>query len=115
MEYGRCKTKYARVSPRKARLDAALMKGKSVEEATLQLSATGRKGALPLKKALDSAVANAELQHDVSRENLVVIEVRVDPGPTLKRAKARARGARSPILKRTSHLTVVVGSQQGAM
>jgi large subunit ribosomal protein L22 len=64
-----------------------------------------------LKKTLNSAVANAESQHDVRKENLQVLEVRVDEGPRLKRSKSRSRGSRAPIIKRTSHFTIVVGSE----
>ena len=109
MQYGKAKAKYVRITPRKARLDAALMRGKSVDEAGIQLSSTGRKGGRLLKKTLDSAVANAESLYDVRRENLLVLEVRVDEGPRLKRGKARSRGSRTPIVKRMSHFTVVVG------
>lgn len=101
-------TKYVRISPRKARLAAALMRGKSVEQASAQLEFSSLKGGRLLKKTLDSAVANAETQLDMRREEMVVKEVRVDCGPTLKRAKPKNRGGRHPILKRTSHFTVVV-------
>jgi len=101
-------TKYLRISPRKARLAAGLIRGKSVPQATTQLLFSNLKGGRLLKKTLDSAVANAETQHNVSRENLTVKEVRIDEGPTLKRSKPKNRGGRHPILKRTSHFTVIV-------
>ena len=103
-------TKYVRVPPRKARLAADLIRGLKVEEAGLQLGLCRLKGGKLLKKTLDSAVANAETQQNIQRRDLVVKEVRVDAGPVLKRAKAKSRGGRVPVMKRTSHFTVVVGA-----
>lgn len=105
------KTKYIRISPRKARLAADLIRGKGVEEALLQLLYSNLKGGRILKKTLDSAIANAETLHSVQRRDLKVKEVRVDAGPTMKRAKSKSRGGRVPILKRTAHFTVVVGTE----
>lgn len=104
-------TKYVRISPRKIRLAAGLIRNLQVDEATFQLQVANNKGGKLLKKTLDSAVANAETQFDLKREEIKVIEVRVDEGPRLKRARPRSRGSRHPILKRTSHLTVVVGKE----
>lgn len=101
-------SKYIRISPRKARLAAGLIRGLSVAQATTQLSFCNLKAGRLLLKTLDSAVANAESQLDARRENLKVKEVRIDAGPTLKRAKPKNRGGRHPILKRTSHFTVVL-------
>lgn len=109
MERFQAVTKYVRISPRKARLAADLIRGLPVEEARLQLSACGLKGGRLLIKTLESAVANAELLAETSAKKLFVEEVRVDEGPRLKRAKPRSRGSRHPILKRMSHFTVVVG------
>lgn len=100
--------KYSRVSPRKARLAAALIRGLPVAQATAQLLYCNMKAGRLLKKTLDSAVANAETQLDMKREDLKVSEVRVDEGPRLKRAKPKNRGGQHPITKRTSHFTVVV-------
>ncbi|MDN3508745.1 MAG: 50S ribosomal protein L22 [Candidatus Neptunochlamydia sp.] len=105
------KTKYIRISPRKARLAADLIRGKGVEDAILQLLYSNLKGGRLLKKTLDSAIANAETLHSVQRRDLKVKEVRVDAGPTMKRAKSKSRGGRVPILKRTSHFTIVVGTE----
>ncbi len=102
-------TKYVRISPRKARLAAGLIRGLTVSEASIQLDYSQLKGGRLLKKTLDSAVANGENEKDMRREDMRVIEVRIDEGPTLKRAKPRNRGGRHPIMKRTSHFTVVVG------
>lgn len=103
-------TKYVRISPRKARLAAGLIRGLPVSEATSQLIFSNLRAGRLLKKTLDSAVANAETLYDMRRENLKVSEVRVDAGPTLKRAKPKNRGGRHPIMKRTSHFTVVVSN-----
>lgn len=105
------KTKYVRISPRKARLAAGLIRGLPVEQASLQLQHSQLKGGRLLKKTLDSAVANAENNLKLRREALFVQEVRVDGGPTMKRAKPKNKGGRHPILKRTSHFTVVVGTE----
>lgn len=103
-------SKYVRISPRKARLAAGLIRGLSVPEASVQLTFSNLRAGRLLKKTLDSAVANAETQFDVRRENLKVVEVRIDAGPTLKRAKPKNRGGRHPIMKRTSHFTVIVSN-----
>lgn len=111
MDQAIAKTKYVRISPRKARLAADLIRGLPAIDASLQLIHCNLKAGRLLKKTLDSAIANAETQIDAKRENLKVIEVRVDEGPTLKRARSRNRGSRHPILKRTSHFTIVVSPE----
>ena len=108
MQYSKAKTKYVRISPRKARLAAGLIRGLSVAEASTQLTYSRLKAGRLLKKTLDSAIANAENLLNVQRRDLFVKEVRIDCGPTMKRAKPKSRGGRVPILKRTSHFTVVV-------
>ena len=105
------KTKFVRISPRKARYAADLIRGKSVEEATTQLMFCKLRGGRLLIKTLDSAVANAETQLNVQRRDLRVQEVRVDEGPTLKRAKPKNKGGSHPIMKRTSHFTVIVAAE----
>ncbi len=111
MDYGRAITKYVRISPRKARLAAGLIRKKSVMEAQKQLSFSNLKAGRLLQKTLKSAVVNAESNYEVRREDLCILEVRVDEGPTWKRAKSRSRGSRTPIMKRTSHFTVIVGTE----
>jgi large subunit ribosomal protein L22 len=101
-------TRFVRISPRKARLAAGLIKGLSPMDAKRQLEYSGLKGGRLLLKTLLSAVANAESQGDVRKENLIVNEVRIDEGPRLKRSKPRSRGSQHPFLKRMSHFTVVV-------
>jgi large subunit ribosomal protein L22 len=105
------KTKFVRISPRKARLAADLIRGKSVEEATTQLMFCKLRGGRLLMKTLDTAVANAETRLNVERKDLKVKEVRVDPGPTMKRAKPKNKGGSHPIMKRTSHFTVIVAAE----
>jgi large subunit ribosomal protein L22 len=112
MQFAFAKTKYVRISPRKARLAAALIRGRSVEEASTQLMFSQLRGGRLLKKTLDAAVANAETQLAVQRRDLIVKEVRVDAGPTLKRAKPKNKGGSHPIMKRTSHFTIVVASDK---
>ncbi len=111
MQKAKAITKYIRISPLKARLAADMIRGKGVVEAKAQLQFSGLKAGRLLKKTLDSAVANMELQSEVKRENMRVSEVKVDEGPRMKRAKARNKGGRSPILKRMSHFTVVIESE----
>ncbi|MEI8365073.1 MAG: 50S ribosomal protein L22 [Parachlamydiaceae bacterium] len=103
-------SKHVRITPRKARLAAGLIRGLPVLRASAQLLFSNLKGGRLLKKTLDSAVANAESQLDVRRENLIVSEVRIDQGAILKRSKPKNRGGQHPILKRTSHFTVVVSA-----
>lgn len=110
MMEARAKTKYVRISPRKARLAADLIRGMKVEDAFVQLMFCNLKGGRLLKKTLNSAVANAETQFSVQRRDLKIKEIRVDEGPTMKRAKSKCRGGRVPVMKRMSHFTVVVGT-----
>jgi large subunit ribosomal protein L22 len=109
MATARAKTKFVRLQPRKARLVADLIRGLQVADAEAQLMQCNMKAGGALKKTLASAIANAEMQIDARREFLHVMEVYVDEGPRLKRAKSKCRGGRTPVLKRTSHLTVIVG------
>lgn len=107
-EGAQANSRYMRISPRKARLAAGLIRGLPVAAAALQLQHSNLKAGRMLLKTLDSAVANAETQLDMRREGLRVVEVRVDAGPVLKRSKPRSKGGRHPIMKRTSHFTVIV-------
>ncbi len=104
-------TKFVRISPRKARLVADVIRGLSVEKAMQQLKFSQLKGGKLMQKTLNSAVANAETQLGVRREDLLVCDAHVDAGPIIKRAKSKNRGGRVPIMKRTSHFTVVVASE----
>lgn len=111
MQESKAITKYVRISPRKARLAAGLIREKEVEQALTQLQYSGLKGGRLLLKTLKSAIANAETLHGADRRELKVKEVRVDPGPIIRRARPKCRGGRVPINKRTSHFTVVVGTE----
>ncbi len=97
-----------RQSPRKVRLIADLVRGKEVVRAIPILNAVSKRAALPVRKLIDSAVANAKGQ-GVAATDLTIKEIRVDEGPTLKRIMPRARGSAAPIRKRTSHVSVVLG------
>jgi large subunit ribosomal protein L22 len=110
MEFAKAVTKYVRISPRKARYAADLIRGLSVEAAFSQLMYSKLRGGRLIKKTLDSAVANAETQLDARRELLKVHEVRVDPGPILRRSKPRSKGSSVPVNKRTSHFTIIVST-----
>lgn len=113
MQEGRAITKYVRIPPRKARLAADLIRGLSVEDASIQLIHSQLKGGKLLKKTLDSAVANAETQLNIPRQKLKIKTVYVDCGPVLKRSKSKAKGGTVPLIKRTSHFTVIVAPQEG--
>lgn len=106
--------RYVRVSPRKARIVVDLIRGKSVVRAREILAFTNRGVAETVEKTLNSAVANAENQHHVRPESLVVKTAYVDEGPTLKRIRPRAKGSASRINKRTSHITVIVAPREEA-
>jgi len=96
--------KYLRISPRKVRLLAGLIKGLSVKSAEANLLHISKKSSSPLLKLLKSAIANAEHNFNLDKDNLFVRYIRVDEGPTLKRSRARARGSAYPIMKKTSHV-----------
>jgi len=104
--------RYMRVSPRKARLVADLVKGKDLDEALQIMRFTRRKAAGPIYKLLKSAEANADNMGTVDIDNLYVKAITVDPGPTLKRIMPRAMGRATLIRKRTSHVTVVLDERQ---
>ena len=106
--------RYVRVSPRKARVVVALVRGKSVPQAQEILAFTNRGIAETVEKVLNSAVANAENLHHVRPEALYVKECYVDEGPTLKRIRPRAKGSASRINKRTAHITIVVATREEA-
>ncbi len=106
--------KFVRVSPRKARLVADNIRGRTVPEARTILAFTERAAAVDVEKVLSSAVANAESNPALhwSGDDLVVHAIFVDEGPTLKRFRARARGRASRIFKRTCHITVQVAQKE---
>ncbi|MFZ1986625.1 MAG: 50S ribosomal protein L22 [Desulfatitalea sp.] len=100
--------RYVRVSPQKVRLMADAIKGKPVEKALATIKFMPQKSAGIVEKVLRSAVANADQMPDVNIDDLVVSNLIVDGGPMFKRFRARARGRGTRILKRTSHVTVVL-------
>ena len=108
-----CVAKYLRVTPRKLRLVADLVRGKGVNEAISLLKFTPKAGAKPTLKAIQSAVANVvnqDMSRKVNPDELFVRTIFVDEGPTLKRFLPRAMGRATPIRKRMSHLTVWVAT-----
>jgi large subunit ribosomal protein L22 len=104
----RAQAKYVRMSPRKARLVAEHIRGRSVPEARAVLAFTSREAAEVLQKVLQSAVSNAEANHGIGEERLYVKTAFVDGGPVMKRWRARARGRVARIRKRTCHITVTL-------
>jgi large subunit ribosomal protein L22 len=98
--------KWVRMSPRKARLVVEHIRGRSVPEARTVLAFTPRAAAREIEKVLGSAVANAEANHDLVGDDLVVSAAFVDEGPVMKRWRARARGRAARIKKPTCHITV---------
>ena len=103
--------RYIRIATRKCTIVADLIRGKSVKEAQAILTSCPKAAAAPRLKVLNSAVANAENNLELNRDDLFVAEAFANQGPTLKRFRARARGSASSILKRTSHLTVILDQQ----
>ncbi|HJL41933.1 MAG TPA: 50S ribosomal protein L22 [Myxococcales bacterium LLY-WYZ-16_1] len=104
----RAKLRHLRTSPRKVRLVADLIRGKHVEEALNILQFTQKGSSEPLAKLVKSAVANADQRGGVDIDNLYVGQLTVDAGPTLKRFMPRAQGRATPILKRTSHVSIAL-------
>ena len=100
--------KHVRITPRKMRIVMNLIRGKNVNEAFAILKFTPKVGAEVLEKVLKSAVANAEHNFDMNVDNLYVSTAFVDQGPTLKRIHPRSRGQAFKILKRSSHVTIMV-------
>ncbi len=100
--------RYVRISPRKIRLIMDEVRGKRVEEALKVLSFMPKKGAKILKKLIESAVANAQENHNLDVDQLRIAQLYANEGPMLKRWRPRALGRATMIRKRTSHLTVVL-------
>jgi large subunit ribosomal protein L22 len=101
-------TRYTRISPKKARDVARVLRGRPANEALELLKFIPRKAARLLHKTLHSAIANAENNHNLNSGDLVVSQAVVEEGPAFKRFKAAARGSAKPIKKRTSHLRIVL-------
>jgi len=105
------KLRFAHISPQKCRLVADQVRGKPVEQALQILTFSPKKAAGIVKKVLESAIANAEHNEGADIDELKVSRVFIDEGPTMRRWKPRAKGRVNHILKRTSHVTVMVGDK----
>jgi ribosomal protein L22 len=110
----RARARFLRVAPRKARLVADQVRGLPVDEARSQLAFSTRGAARDIAKLIDSAAANAEANHDLIADELLVADIRVDEGPVLRRWRARARGRATRIEKRTSHVSVALTPSEEA-
>ena len=106
----RAQARFVRVTPQKARRVIDLIRGLPASEAQALLRFAPQSASAPIGKVLDSAIANATNNFNLDSRTLVVAEAFVDEGPTMKRFRPRAQGRASQILKRTSHITVVVES-----
>ena len=104
-------TKYVRISPQKVRMVVEAVKGQPVQNGLDRLKFMPQKAARLVAKTLRSAVANADQHSDVDVDRLIIRSVIADQGPTLKRFRARARGRGTRILKRSSHITVVLAEE----
>ena len=100
--------KYARISSRKVKIVADLIKGKDIDEAIAILKYTPKASSEILEKLLKSAIANAENNHNMTHEKLYVADIFANQGPTLKRIRPAAKGSAVRIRKRTSHITIVL-------
>lgn len=100
--------RYARISSRKVKIVADLIRGKNVDEALAIVKFTPKASSDIIEKLLKSAMANAENNHDMKSENLYIAEIYANQGTTLKRIRPAAKGSASRIRKRTSHITIVL-------
>ncbi len=105
-------SKYNRISARKTRLVADMVRGENTNRAFDILKFTPKKAARLIEKTLKSAVANAENNHGMDKKDLLISTIMIDEGPTLKRHRPRARGMASAIRKRTSHVTIVLEGKE---
>ncbi len=107
----RASSRYVRVAPRKARLVADQVRGLQIDRARALLQFSPRGAARDIDKLIESAVANAENNHDLVADEMRVAEITVDEGPTLRRFRPRALGRATPINKRTSHIAVALSPE----
>jgi large subunit ribosomal protein L22 len=105
--------KYVRGSTRKARLVTEAIRGRSVEEASALLRFMPQHAAKDVAGVLKSAAANAENNHNLAADELIVLDARADKGPTIKRWRPRAQGRAFPIHKGVTHITVTVADREG--
>jgi large subunit ribosomal protein L22 len=113
MAEARAINRYVMISSQKLRLVCDQVRGMSAEQALTVLKFMPQKGAEIVSKTMASAVANAENNLDLNRDNLYVAQIFADEGPSLKRMKAGARGRYKPRIRRTSHLTVILAEREG--
>lgn len=106
--------KGVRMSPRKVSVVAALVRGRTVEDALVILSHVPRRAAMPVKKVIESARANAEHNHNLKPATLVISEIAVQSGPRLKRYRPASHGRALPFQRRTSHIFVTVNGEERA-
>lgn len=99
------------ISPRKVEVVAALVRGRTVEDALTILSHVPRNSAIPVRKVIESARANADNNHKLKPDTLVITEISVSPGVRLKRFRPAAQGRALPFMRRTSHIRVVVDGE----
>ena len=104
-------SRYMRISPQKVRMVIGAVKGEPVEAGLDRRRFIPQKAARLIEKTLRSAMANADQVHSLDVDHLIIRNVSADPGPTLKRFRARARGRGTRILKRTSHITVILAEE----
>ena len=104
--------RYVRIAPRKVRIVLDLIRGKSLKEAYAILKYTPKHGSDVVYKVVKSAAANAENNHEMNVDNLYVVNCYADEGPSMKRVRPRAQGRAFRIIKRTSHITVVLGEKE---
>lgn len=107
--------KFVRISPRKVRLVANAIRGLSVAETKDQLKVLNKRAALPLRKTLHQAIANAVNNKQQLEENLTIKEIQIGEGPTFKRWQPVSRGRAHPILKRVSHIKIILESKAPAV
>lgn len=108
----RAVAKYVRMSPQKVRWVIDLVRGKGVNEALDILAFTPQRAAGPVAKAIRSVAANAEENYGLSRDDLYIAQITADDGPTFKRGRPGPRGRFKPILKRSTHITVVLSEKE---
>ena len=104
--------RFARISSRKVKIVADLIRGKKVDEALAIVKFTPKASSKTIEKLLLSAIANAENNHGMNRGNLIVSEIYANQGPTLKRIRPAAKGSAVRIRKRTSHITIVLKEKE---
>src|SRR6476646_6247410 len=107
----RASSRYVRIPPRKARLVANQIRGMHIERARALLEFSPRGAAVDIRKLIESAASNAENNHDLIADEMKVVEITVDEGPTLRRFRPRALGRATPINKRTSHIAVALSPE----